>query len=208
MARPTIRRFVIAIVVICVLAVGGLAAIKRSSLAGFGQAQQGTLFFGFRDVVLGISGTPVTSPITDWSFADGVRTVQIETHPWWLIPYTVTVSFATLDNTLYLYAEYKAPLPGKPDLRDTFPQVRAWNRNLMRDPRIRVKVGDRLITGTAEHVPEPPGVTPELSFEGTSEYERVRKAFCDKFPGIRRNAEGPPEKRDKMHFFRVNPKYS
>ncbi len=207
MTRSTTRRLVISIVVICVLTVAGLAAIKRSSMAGFGQAQQGGMFFGFRDVVLGLSGTPVTAPITDWSFADAVRTVQIETHPWWLIPYTVTVSAARAGEHLYLYAEYKAPLPGKPDLRDDFPNVRRWNKNLVRDPRIRVKVGDRLITGTAEQVPEPPGVAPEVSFDGTSEYERVRKAFADKFPGIRRNAERPPDQRDKMHFFRITPQY-
>src|ERR1019366_4196927 len=105
-----------------VLAVGGLAAIKRSSLSGFGQDRQGTMFFGFRDVVFGLSGTPVATPITDWSFVDAARTIQIETHPWWLIPYTVTISGARAGDKLYLYADYKAPLPGRPDLRDTFPE--------------------------------------------------------------------------------------
>ncbi|MBM3778930.1 MAG: hypothetical protein FJW23_11980 [Acidimicrobiia bacterium] len=207
MTRPGAKRLVIVVGALCLVALTTVVAIKRSSLAGYGQAQQGTLFFGFRDVVLGISGTPVTSPITDWSFFDDIPFVQIETRPWWLVPYTVTVAATHLEGRIYLYAGYKAPLPGKPDLRETFPEVRAWNGNLLRDPRIRVRVGDRLFTGTAEHVDAPPGVTPELSFEGTSEYERVRKAFGDKFPGIRTNQEGPPEQRDKMHFFRVTPNY-
>ncbi len=208
MKSPNTRLFVICIVVFCALAIGSLAAIKHSSLARPSDGNQGTLFFGFSDVQLGISGTPATAPITDWSFVDAAQTVQIETHPWWRIPYTVRICAARVGDQLYLLSDYKAPVtPGEPDLRDSFPSARGWNRNLLRDSRIRVNVGDRLITGVAQHVPDPPGPVPDVSLGGTSEYERVRAAFIDKYDWIRNAQAKPPEQRNKMQFFRVTPRW-
>ncbi len=208
MTRPKSRLLPISIVVICVLAGAGLYAVKHSSLAGAGQDQQGGIFYGFRDVELGLSGTPVTAPIADWSFLEAERTCQIQVYPWWGIPYTVRlISPVVIDDKLYILSDYKAPLPGKTDLRDQFPNARGWNKHLLRDSRIRVKIGDRIITGLVEHVPEPPGTAPDVSLDGTTEYERVRRLFIEKNPGVKRDQSMPPAERNKMHYFRITPQW-
>jgi hypothetical protein len=208
MTRPGTRLLAVSIIVILILGGTGLYAVKRSRLALPGQEQQGGIFYGFRDVELGLSGTPVTAPITDWSFLNEASTCQIQVFPWWRIPYTVRVyAPVMLDGKLYLLSDYKAPLPGNHDLRDEFPNARGWNKHLVRDPRIRIKVGDRIITGVAEHVPEPPGPAPELSLDGRTEYERVRRIFYDKVAAIRRDQAMPPDQRNKMHYFRITPQW-
>jgi hypothetical protein len=88
------------LLIVVVAAIGGFFALKRSPFAAPTAAMQGRAFFGLRDVGFGLSGTLVTTPVTDWSFVnkDG-QSVQIETRPWFLIPYTVRVAIAATPET-------------------------------------------------------------------------------------------------------------
>jgi len=50
-------------------------------------------------------------------------------------------------SDLYLFSAYYQG--------GVFPEERGWNRNVMRDPRVRLKIGDRLFDQTVSHVTDP-----------------------------------------------------
>ena len=185
---PASRRAILAVAVVVVGVIAlGLAAIERSGLA----RRQGLLFFGLPDVRFWLSGRLVTPPVTDWSFTDAFPTARIQTRTWYLLPYSVTIFFARHEGQLYLFSDYAAPAPGQPDLRDRFPEARAWNRNLVRDPRCRLQIGDQVFDCRAYVLSE------------AKEMEVAREAFFVKYPQLRDAQRQPEARRDKMHFFRV-----
>jgi len=148
------------------------------------------------DLGLWLTGDPVTTPVTDWSFTDAVPTVQIETRTWYLVPHFVRTDIARSDAQLYLCSEYFAPQPGQPDLRDHFPEARFWNRMVVRDPRIRVKIGNRLFEMRAYPLTEPSGIAV------------ARQAFLSKYADIKRQEAGPESRRPRLHFFRLEPRWN
>lgn len=85
---------------------------------------------------LWLSGELVTAPVTDWSFTDKYPNIYVQTNTWYLVPHSVTTGCTAKDGTLYLTSVYR---PGQ-----QFPRDRAWNRNFVRDPRVRLKIGDKL----------------------------------------------------------------
>ncbi len=200
------KRIAIPILAIVVLAGGGLLYFKQT--ARISRNTQGTLFYGFYDVGLLLSGTEAKTPPPDWSFTDTLRWVQIETKPWYMIPYHVTVDFARdiNDNSLYLHSSYGGPLPGKPDLRDSFTSARAWNKHLLRNPNMRFKLmgDDRIFKAVASRVTDP------------AEYLRARLAFHTKVLGQGTGTcpedEPPcglekqdPRDRSKTYYFKLTP---
>ncbi len=207
------RKLTIAFVVILAVAIGGLLYIKSKSTIG--QTAQGSIFYGFYDVGLRLSGTEVTAPMTDFSWTDPIRYVQIETYPWYRIPYHVTVDFTRdIDtNRLYLHSSYRGPASssGARDMREDLGSARGWNRNILRDPHMRFKVrgDDRIFRATAQLVTDP------------AEHERARQSFYSK---IRQGAglcppEGTdpppcglekqkPEDRSRTYYFRLTPEFS
>ena len=66
----------------------------------------------------------------DWTFADKYRTIMIETHPWYLIPHSVNISFMTSQGNLYLHVDYGPPIyaPGG------FPSGKSWTATVARNP--------------------------------------------------------------------------
>ena len=143
------------------------------------------------DLGLWLTGDLVTTPVTDWSFTDPAPTVRIETHTWYLIPHFVRTDIARHDAQLFLCSEYFAPGPGQPDLRDDFPEARFWNRMVFRDPRIRVKIGNRLFEMRAYPVTDP------------GELAVARQAFLSKYADIRKQEALPEARRPRLHFFRL-----
>jgi hypothetical protein len=201
MKRET-RRVGIALAIVVALLVGGFCALKWSPLAAVstdmhGRAMQGRFWFGLRDVGFGLSGTLVTTPVSDWSFANAVATVQVQTRPWWLIPYTVRTSIAASPDgqRLYLFSDYLAPAPGRPDLRERFPEGRQWNRAIMRDPRVRVKIGDRLFDFLAYPLTD------------VAEIEVGRAAILSKSTALQRDVEAPAGDRPRMYIVRLFPRW-
>lgn len=143
-------------------------------------------------------------PPSDWSFLDGLRTVRVETRTWYGIPFSVEGDIIRVGQQPYLLSHYFPPQPGQPDTRDRFPEQRFWNRNVVRDPRIRLKAGDRVFELLAHHVTD------------ADEMKACEEAFQGKYGGGRgasagrkRRAaqiaqEGGPESRaGKVHFLRV-----
>jgi hypothetical protein len=81
----------------------------------------------------------------DWTFADKYQTIMVETHPWYLIPHSVNVSFVTSQGNLYLHIDYGPPFyaPGR------FPSGKSWTAAVARNPKVRVKLGNQVFDGKA-----------------------------------------------------------
>jgi hypothetical protein len=91
---------------------------------------------------LWLTGDPVTTPVTDWSFTDSFPNVELQTQGQFL-PHSVTINCVAYNSQLYVTSTYPAGPP------------RAWNANIMRDPRVRIKIGDKLYDRTAVAVTDP-----------------------------------------------------
>ena len=105
-------------------------------------------FFGYepRDLRPGLwlDGDRVTEAVTDWSFTEDHQEIFVQTRTPYLIPHSVTTYCAFFEGDLYLFSAYYQG--------GTFPDERGWNRNVMRDNRVRLKIGDRLFDQTVSHV--------------------------------------------------------
>jgi hypothetical protein len=83
---------------------------------------------------LWLRGTPVTTPVTDWSYTDKITTDFIQTNTPYMIPHSVTTWCIAYNGQLYV-ATSKAT-------------TRDWPRNVARDPHVRLKIGDQLFDRT------------------------------------------------------------
>src|ERR1700722_10396801 len=81
---------------------------------------------------LWLSGTVVTTPVTDWSFATQYKTDKVQTRTWYMIPHSVTTGFIVYNNQLYLTSNFPK---GRP-----FPDGKGWTKAVMRDPHVRIKL--------------------------------------------------------------------
>jgi len=114
---------------------------------------------------LWLTGELVTTPVADWTFTDAYANIFLQTRSWYLLPHSVTVTCTSLDGQLYLTSIYRAGLQ--------FPRDRLWNRNVMRDPRVRLKIGERLYDRTLALVQDP------------VERAAVLEAKAKKYPGLK-----------------------
>jgi len=123
------RRFIVAG---SVLVVGLVLAIVVLRVAGLDPKE--------RRSGLWLSGHLVTTPVTDWSFTDKYPTIFVETRTWYGIPHSVTTSCVSHDGRLYLTSVYREGAQ--------FPGDKFWNRNMVRDPHVRLKIGNQLYDRT------------------------------------------------------------
>jgi hypothetical protein len=77
-----------------------------------------------------LHGEVVATPVTDWSFSNGVDEIFVETATWYVVPHSVTTTVVTSDGTLYVPSLYYEG--------GEFPTERFWNRNIARDPNVRL----------------------------------------------------------------------
>jgi len=127
---------------------------------------------------LWVKGNLVTTPVTDWSFTDKYPNIFVETHPWYLIAHSVTTTCVAHEGRLYLTSTYDAGLQ--------FPRDRAWNRYVMRDPHVRLKIGDQIYEQTLTVVTDP------------AEKEAVQQTKAKKYPSMKIPEGGT------VHVFRVS----
>ena len=80
----------------------------------------------------------------------------------WLTGELVTVYCAQYNGDFYLFSAYYG--------EGNFPDMRGRNQNVMRDPRVRLKIGGRLFDQTLRYVDDESIRTP------------VHQAFADKYP--------------------------
>jgi hypothetical protein len=93
---------------------------------------------------LWLRGNLVTTPVADWSFADKIQTIQIQTRTWYLLPHSVNIGCASYNGHLYV---------GSIHVR---PGVKyRWNADVIRDPRVRLRIGNELYDRTLSLVTDP-----------------------------------------------------
>ena len=128
---------------------------------------------------LWVAGELVTGPVADWDFTNQFGEIFVQTNTKYGIPHSVTVWCAEYDGDFYLFSSYRGG--GK------FPDKRVWNQNVMRDPRVRLKIGDRLFDRTLRYIDDESIRTP------------VYQAFVEKYPDWRSPGQ------ENVHIFLVEP---
>ena len=99
---------------------------------------------------LWLTGELVTSPVTEWSFANNVGGLTaVQTRQWFLpaLAHSVTITRLVRDGRLYLASGYPAGIE--------LPEGRHWNRNVVNDPRVRIRIGDKLYDRTLVYITDP-----------------------------------------------------
>ena len=134
---------------------------------------------------LWLSGELVDEPVADWSFTDAHREIFVETRTWYGVPHSVTTVSAAREGTLYVPSVYSEG--------GTFPEARRWNRNVVRDPRVRLGIGGRLYERKAVLVEDP------------DEWSRALEAFAAKYPFWQELAGKPESERPTLVFLRMDP---
>jgi hypothetical protein len=97
---------------------------------------------------LWLKGELVTTPVTDWSFVQQVshpgqslNTVLIETQTPYFIPHSVRTIPTVRNGELFIRSHQ--------DRMDVpFPNDKSWTSNVARDPRVRIKIADKLYEAT------------------------------------------------------------
>ena len=125
---------------------------------------------------LWVKGELVTTPVTDWSFTNQFEEIYLETRTWYLIPHSVTISCTAHEGRLYLTSTYSQG--------GEFPS-RFWNKNVMRNPRVRLRIGNQLFERTLSLVTD------------VAEKEAVLESKKKKYPGWKNPGMG------NVHLFQV-----
>ena len=133
-----------------------------------------------------LRGEEVATPVADWSFSNDYPEVFVETRTWYGIPHSVTTTLVTANGTLYVPSLYYEG--------GDFPTERYWNRNVARDPDVRVKIGETIYPRRATLVTDP------------AERATVLAAFAAKYDRWREMlANGEPE-RPHIILLRLDPR--
>ena len=133
-----------------------------------------------------LSGEVVEEEVDDWSFSEAFAEIAVETRTWYAIPHSVTTVCAARGEHLYVPSLY---LEG-----GSFPDARLWNRNVVRDPRVRVRIGEQLYERRAVRVEE------------SGEMGGVLEAFAAKYPFWKELLARPESERPAYVFFRMEPR--
>ena len=88
---------------------------------------------------LWLRGEPIATPVTDWSFTEKIQTVKVQTETPFLLPYSVSAWCAVYNGNLYL-TSYRG---------------RRWVEDIIRNPHVRLKIGNRLFDRTFSLVNDP-----------------------------------------------------
>jgi hypothetical protein len=97
---------------------------------------------------LWLKGEVVRTPVTDWSFVNdqphpgrSLNTVLVETRTPYFIPHSVRTMPTVRNGVFYLRSHQ--------DRMDRqFPYDKSWTADVARDPRVRIKIGDKLYEAT------------------------------------------------------------
>jgi hypothetical protein len=122
---------------------------------------------------LWLKGNVVATPVTDWSFTDKIPVVQLQTETSYMLPHSVNINCLNYNGQLYLVSVYPAGT------------AHTWNDNVMRDPHVRLKIGDDIYDRTVALVTDP------------AEQEGVLQARHNKYPQLK----VPPN--STIHVFHV-----
>ncbi len=112
---------------------------------------------------LWLTGDLVSMPVTDWSFTDKIRNVELQTRTWYLLPHSVRINCIAYNGQLYLSTVNPMGVDA--------PHV--WNVNVARDPHVRLKIGNQLYDQILSLVTDP------------AEKAAVLQARVKKYPALK-----------------------
>jgi hypothetical protein len=135
-----------------------------------------------------LHGDVVTTPVTDWSFSNAFNEIFVETATWYFVPHSVTTTVVTSGGTLYVPSLYREG--------GEFPSERRWNKNIARDPNVRLKIGAKIYPRTAFLVTDP------------AERSRVLAAFAAKYDYWREMLKNGDPVTPKIILLRMDPRTS
>ena len=98
---------------------------------------------------LWLQGEVVSEEVANWDFANRVNdpirgnTIMLETRTWYGIPHSVTIGVVGRGTELYIHAH-----SDENRMRIPFPNDKAWTRNVVRDPRVRLKIAGKIYEAT------------------------------------------------------------
>jgi hypothetical protein len=129
-----------------------------------------------------LPGEVVHEPVKNWDWINKVNdpirknTIMLETRTWYGIPHSVTIGLTVRGDKLYIRGSEQGDR-----LRKQFPYSKAWFTNVMRDPRVRMKIGGKiyemtvvLITDRAE-IAQIMGRDPILKVTGPDGKEQIKE---------------------------------
>jgi hypothetical protein len=125
---------------------------------------------------LWLEGNVVSTAVADWSFTDKVPTIKLQTRTRYLLPHSVTINFIAYNHHLHVASVFPAGTS------------RHWNEDVMRDPRVRIKIGDQLYDRRLSRVTDP------------AEKQAVLEARAEKYPRLKIHPN------DTVRVFRVLPR--
>jgi hypothetical protein len=133
-----------------------------------------------------LAGELVREPVTNWDFSALDELVELESRAPWGLAHSVTVVCASTGPNLYVPSVY---LEG-----GGFPESRQWNRNVVRNPDVRIRIDGKLYERRAVLV--------------TDEAERAAAfaAFAAKYPAWAEWMALPPAERPNIAFVRLDPR--
>ena len=111
-------------------------------------------------------GEVVLDPVDDWSFSDAHPLIQVESRPWF--PHSVTTLCFTHEGALYVPA--------------VNPRGKNWPHFVLDDPRVRLKIGDKIYRGRAHRVSDE-AVSDGMLAAARKKYEQM-PATRDELPEI------------------------
>ena len=126
-------------------------------------------------------GEVVTTPVTDWSFVSKFPTAVLQTQTRYFIPHSVRLSPRVHNNQLYITS-------GQTRFDKPFPTDKGWTANVARDPRVRLKVGDKIY---------------ELTLVLVADRAEVAAALGPNREVIKKGPKGEPRLEAYVHVFRA-----
>jgi len=134
---------------------------------------------------LRLSGEVVNEPISDWSFANEIQQIYLETRTWYQIPHSVTTVCAGLGEKLYVPSIYY----GGGEWPDKY-----WNSNVSSDPRVRLEIDGKIYEREAVVVEDP------------TEFQAAVRALAAKYPLWQEMLTKPESERPDMSLVRMDPR--
>lgn len=133
---------------------------------------------------LRLAGEVVPEPVSDWGFSDADELVELESNAPWGLAHSVTVVCASTGADLYVPSVY---FEG-----GGWPEARRWNRNVVADPRVRIRIAGKLYERKAVLV--------------TNEDERAEAfaAFARKYEAWAKWHAQPAGERPEIAFVRLD----
>jgi F420H(2)-dependent quinone reductase len=133
-----------------------------------------------------LSGQVVSGPVSDWGFSNADALVELESNAPWGLAHSVTVVCASTGAHLYVPSVYSTG--------GGWPEARRWNRNVVADPRVRIRIDGKLHERRAVLV--------------TDEAERAAAfaAFAPKYEAWAKWHAMPPGEQPNIAFVRLDPR--